>query len=93
MKLRPGVILIEIYNCYLLVADKEARKMCGYINEVDEVGAFIWKRLEEGKSHDDILSLLREEYEVPSGVNLDLDVRTFLKALENNHYIISEDRS
>ena len=62
---RPGIVLINIYGTVFLAADREARKKCAFIRELNEVGAFIWTRLEKGDDYDSIVSEVKKEYEVP----------------------------
>ena len=89
-KVRSGVILVKIKGVYLLVADKEARRNCPYIREINEIGAFIWERLEEGKEPDDIGSQLRQEYDVPQEYDLEADINGFFSVLVKYRYLICE---
>ena len=86
----PGIILIEIHGVYFLAADKEARKTCPYIREVNEIGAFIWKLLERGSEIPEIILQLRQEYDVPEDCDLEAEVETFIRTLKENHYMINE---
>ena len=88
--IQPGVVLVEIHGVYLLVSDLEARKHCRYLRQVSELGARIWTLLSNGKSRDEITSMIREEYDVPEGTRLGEDVDRFLGALQEKHYIIRE---
>ena len=91
IKIMPGIILIEIHNCYFLAADKQARKECGFIHQINEIGAFIWKQLEKGENKQSIVSLIKEEYEVSSSTDVANDVDSFLKTLNEHHYISCGD--
>lgn len=86
-KCRSGITLTEICGVYLLVADREAVRECTYVRRVNEIGAFIWEWLSEGRSVSDILSLLREEYDIPTDFDLYADVSRFLSSLSEGHYI------
>ena len=88
---RPGIVLINIYGTVFLAADREARKKCAFIRELNEVGAFIWTRLEKGDNYDSIVSEVKKEYEVPEEYDIDRDIKIFLKELEDNGYIKSEE--
>ena len=85
---RPGVVLVELYDVNLLIADKKARKYCTYIRGINEIGAFIWRLLDEKKGRSEILSELRREFDVPEGYDLEADVSAFLQDLEENNYLI-----
>ena len=84
---QSGVVLTKICDVYLLISDREAMKECAYVRQVNEIGAFIWERLSEGRSVSDILSLLREEYDIPTDFDLYADVSRFLSSLSEGHYI------
>ena len=86
-KCRRGIVLTEVCGVHLLVADREAMKECRYVRRVNEAGAFIWERLAEGRSVGEIPALLREEYDIPDGCDLQADVGRFLGALREGHYI------
>lgn len=89
-KLRPGVVLTEIHGVCFLTADRAARKRCPYIRRVNEIGAFLWKQLEDGADDEAILSHLRSEYEVPENYDLRKDVDAFLQMLKDGHYLLDE---
>ena len=91
MQLQPGVILTEIKGVYLLAADREARKHCAYTKQINEIGAFIWKCLEEKKDPDEIVLQLRKEFDVPVEYDVKSDVAAFLTVLENEHYIVRHE--
>ena len=90
LKIQPGVVLTEIHGVYLLVADREARKYCPYIRQINDLGAMIWEEIRAGKSRDEMISRIRQEYEIPEGIDLGTDVDHFVNSLKENHYIICE---
>lgn len=87
LEVRSGIVLIEIYGCFILVADKEARNACVYIRKINETGAIIWRSLSEGKDIEEIVSLLHEEYEIPESVDLKKEVILFIENLKANNYL------
>lgn len=92
IRVTSGIILVQIQNCYFLAADKEARKVCGFIHQINEIGAFIWNQLKMGKNYQDIISLIYEEYEVPSSEEVAHDVESYLITLREHHYISWRDK-
>ena len=86
-KLQKGIILTEIQDVFLLVADKEARKVCPYIRQINEMGASIWKQLENQKTLDEIIESILGEYEIPESYDITADVSAFITSLRENHYI------
>lgn len=89
-KLRSGVVLTEIKGVFLLVSDKEARKHCAYIRELNEIGAFICRRLVEGCRPAEIPALLRLEYDIPDDCDPGADTEAFLRELRDNGYLTEE---
>lgn len=88
--LRPGVVLAEVYGVYLLAADSEARKCCGYVRRVNSIGALIWKMMSEGKDREEILLAMTQEYVIPEGHDPEDDLDFFICSLRDNHYIVCE---
>ncbi len=88
LRVNPDVVLLQIEKVYILAAAKNARKVCPYIREIDEVGAFIWKQLEKKTDSQQIAALLREEYLIPEGTDLNADIDEYINNLKNDHYLI-----
>ena len=88
MRVNPEIVLLEIHGCYLLVADREARKKCAFVRQISEIGAFVWRLLEEGKSIEEILFLINKQYDVPKSANLKNDIANYLNLLKEQNYII-----
>lgn len=88
LRLSPDIVLIQIEDIYFLVAAKNARKVCPYIREIDEVGAFIWRQLEKKTNRQQIAALLREEFLVPEGTDLKADIDEYIYNLKKDHYLI-----
>lgn len=86
-----GIWLIEIQGIYLLAADREGRKFCPYLRQLNEVGVFVWKDLEKEKSTDEICSHIRQEFEVPESVDIGKDVISFLELLKECNYVIEKE--
>lgn len=83
MKLEKNIIVREIAGEYILIPTGDAAlKMVG-IFAVTEVGADIWKKLNEEKDEDTIIAELLEEYEVEEKV-LREDYREFINRLVEN---------
>ena len=85
--IQQGITLTEIQGVYLLAADKEGRKHCPHVKEINEVSAFIWKQLEKHRSMKEICALIRQEYEVPDSYDVEVDVKEFLELLYRHQYI------
>ena len=89
-KIRPGIVLAEVQGVSFLAADREDCEYCPYVRRVNEIGAFIWKRLEEGNDRPGIIRRLREEYDIPEGYDIEADVNAFLEELKQERYMIHE---
>lgn len=80
MKIKDGFILREVAGNYIVVAVGSAVKQFNGVISLNETGAFLWKKLEEGCEEKDLLSALLDEYEVESAV-AEADVKAFLEKL------------
>ena len=85
--IRPGVILEEIHGVYLLIADQEARKYCPYVRKVNELGAYIWRLLENHYSYQEIISHIQQEFEVSDLQAVESDIKEYIESLKINHYL------
>ena len=90
---RKGVILAKICGEYLLVASREAREYCPYVNQVNETAALLWELLEKGAGMDELMKRLRERYEMPEDEAARRQVEDFLNILVKNGYVIAEEKS
>ena len=64
MKIKDGVVLRKIADQYMAVpVGARAKELHGMIG-LNETGAFIWERLSNGQTQDEIVKALCEEYEI-----------------------------
>ena len=84
----PGIVLVEIKDQYLLVADKEARKCCRYILPINETIAFYWHLLEQGCTEEQLLEAAKEEFDAPSELLIS-DLHLLLDMFRKLGYLIS----
>ena len=86
MTVEKNVILREIAGEYILIpTGSMALKFTG-VFAISELGVAIWKLLGEGKSEEEIISLLLEEYEVDKET-LTADVKAFLESLREKELL------
>ncbi|HOP99326.1 MAG TPA: PqqD family protein [Acetivibrio clariflavus] len=64
MKLSKEFALREIAGNYIVVPFGEKAVNFNAMITLNETGAFIWKKIEEGKSKEELLSAMLEEYDV-----------------------------
>ncbi|MBQ6221579.1 MAG: PqqD family protein [Solobacterium sp.] len=92
MRIRDGVVLLEIQGTYLLVADKEARKVCRYVREVSETAGFLWKCMEQGMTVEEMTSRLMMEYDIEDSSVPEEDIQLFIEQLQESGYLTVEER-
>ncbi len=91
LKTRDGAVLLTIKGVSLLVCDKEARRYCRYMWEINEPGALIWKCMEDHLSFEEIAERMMDEYDIEDRSVLEADIRTYLDQLVEQGYLIAED--
>ena len=64
MKTNPEFIARDIAGELVLVPIGTAAKNYGGLVTCNEVGAFIWKKLEDGKTMDELVNAMLDEFEV-----------------------------
>lgn len=80
MKIEKEFILREIAGDYVIVpTGKTALEFNGLIT-VNELGAFIWKKLQQDVTEDELIQVILEEYEVDEETAGN-DVEEFLNKL------------
>ena len=80
MKIKDGFILREVAGNYIVVAVGDAVKNFNGIINLNETGAFLWKRLEEGATEEQLKESLLNEYEVDDEI-AERDIKAFINKL------------
>ena len=80
MKIKDGFILREVAGNFIVVAVGNAVKQFNGVITLNEVGAFLWKRLAEGATESQLVDALLADYEVEKEV-AEKDVRAFIEKL------------
>lgn len=86
MKIKDGFILREVAESFLVVAVGDAVKTFNGVINLNETGAFLWKKLEEGISEEELVDALLNEYEVEKEI-AQKDVSAFIAKLKENNLI------
>ena len=89
MKIKDGFVLRKIADQYMAVpVGARAKELHGMIG-LNETGAFIWERLSNGQSQEEIVKALCEEYEVEEGAAM-VSVQRFCEKLRAEGMLIDE---
>ncbi len=81
MKIKDGFILREVAGNFIVVAVGSAVKQFNGVITLNEAGAFLWKRLQDGATETELVNALLEEYEVEKEV-AEKDVKAFIQKVE-----------
>lgn len=91
-KARSGVLLTRLCDEYLLVATISARQFCPYVTVLNESAAFVWERLVEGASFEDLEAAVAQEYEIEDPDELRRLLLGMLENLKNNGYLLTDEQ-
>ena len=81
MKIKEGYMLRTVAGCSVVVAvGMSTMDFNGMIN-LNDTGAFLWKKLESGASEDELVSAMLSEYDVDEET-AKRDIDAFLKKLK-----------
>ena len=80
MKIRSGYMLRQVMDIYAVIGIGSEAYTPNQIMSVNETGAFLWKRLEEGAEKKELIDALQEEYETDFET-AERDVAKFLDQL------------
>ena len=89
-KTRRGVVLTSICGENILVAAKELRKYCPYVSNLNETSAFLWQKLIDGATEDELMDAVCEEYEIDDPDGARQAVKAFLAQMLELNYITVE---
>ena len=83
MKIEKEYILREIAGDYIIVPVRATALEFNGMITVNETGAFLWEKLREGTTKEELLHAMLEEYEV-SEKEAEADIQEFLQMLQKN---------
>lgn len=80
MKIKDGFLLREVAGNYIVIAVGEDSENFNNIITINELGAFIWNRINEGKGIEEIADDITGEYSVEREVAVN-DINDFVNQL------------
>ena len=86
MKIKNGFVVRSIAGESVVVALGEASKNFNGIINLNETGAFLWKKLQEGASAEQLKEAMLEEYEVQAEI-AERDIKAFIDKLNEKGLI------
>ena len=90
-KARRGVVLTTVCGEHLLVAVKGLKDVCPFVTTLNESSAFLWKRLENGASEEELLTAVAEEYDVEDMTSVRKMIENFLEQMREMHYLETQE--
>jgi methyltransferase-like protein len=89
MKIKKGFVIREVGGENVVVPVGALSKTFHGMINLNETGAFIWERLSNGQSQEEIVKALCEEYEVEEGAAM-ASVQCFCEKLRAEGMLIDE---
>lgn len=86
MKIKDGFILRTVGENSLVIALGERAKKFNAMISLNEVGAFLWKKLEKGSDEAGLVQALLDEYQVDEEIAKN-DVRKFVEKLKEGELL------
>ena len=90
-KARAGAVLTTVCGEYLLVTVRALRGLCPFVTRLNESSAFLWNRLLEGATEEELFSAVAEEYEVEDLASVRRMIREFLEQMQEMHYLETQE--
>lgn len=87
LQIREGVILRNICGEWLLIAAGDAAKHCMYVRQVNETLAYYWRKIEDDRTVEEIISEAQDEYDAPPEV-IRKDVTGLIQELYDMGYLV-----
>lgn len=89
MRIKNGFVLREVAGQAMVIATGEASKDFHGMIKLNVTGKVIWEALQEGVSEEDIVSRLKEQFEVEEEKAIQ-DVRAFVNQMKEMGFLIHE---
>ncbi len=86
MKIKEGFMIREVADTYVVVAVGERSEQFNGMVNLNETGAFLWKRVECGAEREELVNGLLENYEVEKE-KAEEDVDKFISVLSENEFV------
>ncbi len=86
MKIKNGFILREVAGTFVIISAGDDNLDFKGVITVNEVGALIWRGVEEGKSKEEIVDKILSEYDVQRDI-ASVDCNEFLQQLIDKNII------
>lgn len=86
MKISEDYIIREIAGEYVVVPTGQAAVRFNGLITINEVGAFLWRKLQAGADEAQLLQAVLEEYDVEEAA-AKADIAKFLQVLKQNHIL------
>ena len=86
MKTREGFVLREVGGNHVVVAVGDAVKIFNGMIQLNETGAFLWKKLSVGTEIDELVEQTTKEFKVEKDV-AERDVKEFVESLKEANLI------
>ena len=83
MKIKNGFILRQIADTYIVVAVGEEAKKANVMITLNETGGFLWEKLSEGATEEDLVKAILDEYEIDEAT-AKTDVAAFVQKVKDN---------
>ncbi len=84
MKIKEGFILKEIAGSFVVVPVGDDLVDFTLMITTNETGAFLWNCLSQDRSEQELVSMLKAEYEGADDAQLEADVAEFVATLKEN---------
>ena len=89
MRIKNGFVLREVAGQTMVIATGEASKDFHGMIKLNCTGKDIWQGLQEGKSEEEISTLLKEKYEVDEAKEV-ADTKEFIAKMEEMGFLTNE---
>lgn len=86
MKIKSGFLLRKVAGRNIVAASGDISQDFQGIITLNETGAFLWEKLSQDLTEEELIKMLVQEYEVGEAVAVK-DVREFLDLLLQNHFL------
>ena len=86
MKIKEDFLLLKVADCYVVVPVGKATVDFNGMMNLNETGAFLWEKLENDTTKEELLKAMLDEYEVTEDI-AKKDIDNFITKLKDGNLL------
>ncbi|MBR5343390.1 MAG: PqqD family protein [Oscillospiraceae bacterium] len=91
-KAREGLVLTQVCGERLLVSAGALKELCPFVTVLNETSAFLWEKLKNGATAEELEQAVAGEYEVDDPASVRGFIEDFLRQMQELNYLLTQEQ-